>query len=82
MNKLKCLLLYFIHPLEGAFTVIIAVNYHVIASGFFLGFMLYELQEYKETPDTCAADVRDYLIGYAITMLALLIRDMHLIGYL
>ena len=56
------------HPLEGAFVVILCVaGYPLFGILFFLGFMFYEKQEYREIKDTCAKDWRDFLIGYGIS---------------
>jgi hypothetical protein len=68
--KIKDMLLWLIHPLEGAATVLF---YHraspVLAVLWFHGWLTYERQEYRQDKDTCYQDIRDFLIGYFVATL-------------
>lgn len=63
-KKAITFILWFVHPIEGALTLVIYYYVNPCAAVFwYCGYMLYEFQEYRESPDTCAIDIRDFLIG-------------------
>ena len=78
-KKVITFILWFVHPIEGALTI---VFYYCLWGGvnpcaavlWFAGYMLYEFQEYRETPDTCAIDIRDFLIGFFVACVYVLVR--------
>ncbi len=61
-------ILWLWHPCEGAF-VILLIKYLSPWAGlaFFYGWLCYEIQEFGEIHDTCAKDIRDFLIGLGVT---------------
>ena len=75
-KKIITFILWFVHPIEGALTIMF--YYHVnpyAAVLWYVGYMLYELQEYREHPDTCAIDIRDFLIGFFVACVYVLVFE-------
>ena len=71
--KIKDMLLWLVHPLEGAATVLFHHYSPALAVLWFHGWLTYERQEYRQDKDTCYQDIRDFLIGYfvAVTIVSL-----------
>ena len=73
--NLKDKLLWFWHPALGAFTALLLFLHPVASVMMFAGYMLYEKQEYREDLDTCAIDIRDFMIGWGVTaFIALIVK--------
>lgn len=65
LRKLRQLIYWSGHPFLGAMTILFLAVHPVVSFMWFAGYMLYQLQEYKEDKDTAALDMRDFLLGYA-----------------
>ena len=62
------------HYLCGALTVL-AVKIHAILSVIlFVGFVIYEIDEEKMIKDYAFEELREYLVGFCIVLILLLIR--------
>lgn len=54
------------HPFCGALTFALGEIHWVYALIWAVFYICYQMHEYAEKPDTCAVDLRDYMIGFGV----------------
>jgi len=71
--KLKDKLLWFWHPILGALIPLFGLIHVAYGILWFLGFVIYEITEAKTVKDEPCWDIRDFLIGFGVAMVGLII---------
>lgn len=69
-NWVKSKIYWLGHPILGALTLIAGSIHPVYAALWVYLFVKYEGQEFREIRDTCALDLKDFMTGFVVAIIA------------
>jgi len=67
-NWLKSTIIWLGHPLLGALTLVAGYIHPIYAVLWVYLYVKYEGQEFREIRDTCALDLKDFIIGFGAAL--------------
>ena len=73
INTIKRWFVWLGHPFLGALTIVAGSIHPVYAICWCWLWITYEKQEYHEITDTCALDLKDFMLGLGIALVAVFI---------